>query len=108
VKIPKAYKRAQKRVREGATPLYKYIMGKLHGLGMGPMGVGPGALTMDFVKAVQGPGRRGHVDVTFYEPPGAAPRANKFLEFGAQKFDGKYPVELADSRKPPPSSDEPD
>jgi len=95
-KIPKAYSRARKKLRESATPLYRFIVGKLHGLGMGPLGTFHGALTEDWVKAIQRPGRRGHVDVTYYEPPGGATRQNKYLNIGAQPFDGAYPRDMLD------------
>lgn len=94
MQVPGALFRAERKLKEGATPLYNYIMDKLGGHAVRPLGAGVGALTHSFVKEIQGPGRRGFLDVTLYEPPGQSNRLNKFTAGGAENFTGAYPRHL--------------
>src|SRR5512137_2622834 len=88
-----AIERAMNRLRASQTPLSRFIDEKLGGLGMRPLGSWVGALTEDFVRVVQKvPGRHGHMDVTFFEPPRGV--RDKFSKTASLKFKGEYPDEL--------------
>jgi len=70
---------------------------------MRPLGTWVGALTEDFVRKIQKlPGRHGHVDVTYFEPP--RPVRDKFSKLAALRFKGEYPDELVVA---PPAEPEP-
>ncbi|MBN2358876.1 MAG: hypothetical protein JXR83_05440 [Deltaproteobacteria bacterium] len=97
-----ALERAMRKLRESQTPLSRFIDEKFGGIGLRPLGSGPGALTEDFVRAIQKtPGRHGFIDVTLFEPP--RPARDKFSKMASLKFKGSYPEELmADTPEPPP------
>lgn len=96
-----ALERAMKRLRDSQTPLSELIDQKYGGIGMRPLGTWVGALTEDFVHKIQKlPGRHGHVDVTFFEPP--RPVRDKFSKVAALRFKGDYPEELVTGEPAPP------
>lgn len=98
MKIPGAADRAARRMRETATPLYKYITDKLGGETRTWLGAGAGALTKEKAKAIQRSGFRGFLDLFIFEKPKAEGRKNKFTKLGAMNFTGLYPKHLLNAK----------
>lgn len=97
MKIPGAAERAAARMRESATPLYKYITENLGGLTRPGLESGPGALTSEKAKAIQRTGFRGFLDLFIFEKATKSLKNNKFSKLGALNFTGAYPKELCNA-----------
>lgn len=98
MKIPAAAQRAAQRMRENATPLYDYIMDKMGGNALNPLGAALGSLTPDVIRLLQKPGIRGYLGITFYEPPQPDAQKNKFTLAAALNYTGTYPRHLLNAK----------
>lgn len=79
---------------ETATPLSDYIRSAFGGVGVPPLGSGPGSPYAEVVQRTQRKGWRGFLDLFVFDPPKPGQRRNKFTKQGSLPFRGAYPRHL--------------